>query len=204
MATRRRRKKKSGDGEPEAPDETVKAGEEAEAATEDEGDGYPQLAIAWGNIVHDTFKLNPLELAKRLREELRLGDKRTEYAYVLEALDKSATNLFDAQRLYRSAVVEEQKFNAKCDERLEVLRTAATNELKAEKVKGSGAITKQQIEDRIMSNWPQEYTTILNRKAEMHGSVRALGTLVDAWASRCADLRIMAERAAKTRAPQGG
>lgn len=160
----------------------------------------PRPGVAWGNVIRDTFEIpDPAGLARRLREELILGDEnRTSYAAVLEALDKSARNLDDAGRLFRAAKVEEERFRLETEVNLEILRTDASKILQAEyreKIRKSPTI--QDVEDKILDRWPTEYTEILERRAELHGAVRSLEILVKAWGSRAADLRIMAERTAR-------
>lgn len=157
----------------------------------------PNLPIAWGNVVTDTMRIDdPAKLTERLRQELLLGDGRTDYGRVLNALDRSAKNLDDAGRLYRAAKAAEEKYEIEANERLEVLRTGARDELMQEyKAKQRPSPTLKDIEDRIVSNWPDEFKTIKGRLSEMHGTTRSLETLQAAWSSRCADLRIMADKA---------
>jgi len=161
-------------------------------------DQVPQLPVAWGNIVTDALKIkDPAGLAKRLRAELELGEyARTQYGSVLEALDRSARNFDAAGRLFRAAKLEETTFEAEIAVRLEAMRSHAQAELAAEYGrKERRSPTQQDIEDRMVQSWPDEYTGIKRRLAELHGAVRALETLRDAWASRSPDLRIMADKA---------
>ena len=225
MATRRRKKKSpdatptpeveaSGDpptGEIEAsgdpPAGEIEASGDTPAPSEPHRPGrrgapveYPRPGVAWGNIIRDTYRIpDPPALAKRLRAELTLGDEnRTSYAAVLEALDKSASNLDDAGRLFRAAKVEETRFRLESEVKLEVLRTEASKKLQAEyKAKLRKSPTIQDVEDMILDNWPTEYRHLLERRAELHGAVRSLEILVRAWTSRGADLRIMADRTSR-------
>ncbi len=157
--------------------------------------------IAWGNVVNDTIKIDdPAKLTKRLRDELSLGDGVTDYGRVLSAMDKSARNFDDAGRLSRAAKIEDQRFSLECDERFEVMGSAALTELNGEyRAKLRPSPTAKHIEDRILQSWPDEYRTLKSRMSELHGAVRSLETLRDAWASRCADLRIMADKARPVR-----
>ncbi len=69
----------------------------------------PEIPVAWGNVVNDTLRVdNPAKEAARLRRELSLGDGRTDYGRVLEALDKSAANHDAAGRLHRAAKANEE------------------------------------------------------------------------------------------------
>lgn len=161
-----------------------------------------RLPVAWGNIVVDSLKIkDPAGMARRLRSELELGEgARTDYGRVLEALDRSATNFEGAARLARAAKLEDLAFGAQVAVRVESMRTSAMAELMAEyRAKERKSPTKDDIEDRMIQSWPDEYTEIKTRLAELHGAFRTLETLRDAWASRCADLRIMADKARPVR-----
>lgn len=173
--------------ETEQPQETVSA----------KAQNVPQLPVGWGNVVTDSLDIkDPPGTAKRLREELSLGDERTSYGAVLQALDRSARNLDDAGRLHRAAKLEEESYAAKVAARLEVLRSSAQAELMEEyHRKERRSPTNDDVEARIVANWPDEYGAINERKARIHAAVATLETLRDAWASRCADLRVMADKA---------
>lgn len=163
----------------------------------------PPYATAWGSIVQTRLAIkDPDTLAKRLRSELQLGsEKRASYAHVLEALDRSARNRDDAARLARAAKLEDERYSLVAAERLEVLRSQAIAELRKEyDAKKRSNPTKQDIEDRMLQNWPVEYRSIKAKIAELHGAMRSLESLRDAWESRSADLRAMIEKVA--RAPQ--
>lgn len=154
--------------------------------------------VQWANVVSDTLRIDdPSTVARRLREELSLGNDRVSYGIVIAALDKSAANYELAGRLYRAARTEEKRFEHECTDRLSTLREAALKELMGEyaaKVRKSP--TKDDVESRMFENWPDEYASIQNRLNELHNATQSLEVLRDAWASRCADLRIMANRTA--------
>lgn len=166
-----------------------------ESSREDHNETRP--SVAWANVITDTLRItDPPGLARRLRDELSLGDGRTQYGLVLEALDRSARNLDDAGRLFRASRVEEERLQAAVNQELEVLRTQAQMKLnEAWKAKERKAPTKQDIDDEMVSSWPDRVSVLRAQISEMHNSVRALENLRDAWASRCADLRIMADKA---------
>lgn len=162
-------------------------------------DNVPQIPLGWGNIVVDSLRpKDPAALARRLREELSLGEERTAYGIVLEALDKSAKNIDDASRLFRAAKLEEETYERQVAERLEIMRTSALQELMAEyQAKRRPSPTQDAIRDRMVCNWPDEYGAIQGRIAELHALTRSLENLLEAWKSRAADLRIMAGQAAR-------
>lgn len=187
---------------PRRPGSTAPAEEVPKTAADaDKSPGLkaPGIPVGWGNIIVDSLKLkDPASLARRLRDELSLGEDRTAYGIVLEALDKSAKNVDDASRLYRAAKLEEESYERQVGERLEVMRTKALAELMAEyQAKRRPSPTAEAIRDRMVANWPDEFHTIEGRKAELHALTRSLENLMEAWKSRAADLRIMAGQVAR-------
>lgn len=160
----------------------------------------PPIPVGWGNIVRDTLRVSdPASIAKRLRDELSLGEDRTAYGVVLEALDKSARNIDDASRLYRAAKLEEESYERLTAERVEVMRHTALGELMAEyHAKKRPSPTLDAVKDRMIANWGDEYHAIEGRRGELHALTRSLENLLEAWKSRAADLRIMAGQAART------
>jgi hypothetical protein len=155
-----------------------------------------QIPMAWGNVVHDTLTIeDPAKLTQRLREELMLGDGRTDYGRILNALDRCAKNLDSAGRLARAAKLAEDRLKIEIDERLEILRSQAKSELMNEyKNKMRPSPTIKDVDDRMLSSWPDEYKALTERLVSMHGTVRSLEVLQSAWASRSADLRIIASQ----------
>lgn len=163
---------------------------------EPSGERFP-LPVAWGNVISDTLRIpDPAGLAKRLRDELSLGEERTAYGQILWALDRSARNFDDATRLYRRAKVEFETYSKEVQERIEVLRAAALRELMEEyKLKKRPSPTKGDIEDRVLANWGTEYRDLSGKLTQFEEATKSLEGLRDAWASRCADLREMSAKA---------
>lgn len=207
MTTRRRKLSSGLEGSATPPAKGAEVSGSTEAPTppptrpgkKTAADTVPQIPLGWGNIVVDSLRpKDPAALARRLREELSLGEERTSYGIVLEALDKSAKNIDDASRLYRAAKLEEETYERQVAERLEVMRTNALQELMAEyQAKRRPSPTQDAIRDRMVCNWPDEYGAIQGRIAELHALTRSLENLLEAWKSRAADLRIMAGQAAR-------
>lgn len=152
--------------------------------------------MPWGLVITDVFNLDVHKTLKRLEAELSLGDGSTEYGTVLRAVDQSAKNLFEAARLARKAKLEDEKFALELDQRLEVLRSAAAAKLEQQKANGerSKAPTIKDIEDCMLSEWPDEMRSLKARKAEMHGAFRAIESLEMAWRDRCQSLRTLAQQ----------
>lgn len=151
----------------------------------------------WRVLVSSTVRIIDIEgTFQRLEKSLELGDSVGEYGAVVNALDKSANNLYDAARLARAAKIEDEAFGLELDKQMEVLRSAARAELDAEKAEGkrSKAPTIQDVEDRILAKWPDRVATMKRRRAEMHGMMRSLEALENAWQARCAALKSLVDR----------
>lgn len=155
---------------------------------------------AWGNVVHDVFKIDIDKTFERLTKELSLGSNVTEYGHVLSALEASSRNAFDAARLVRAAKRADDDFAVDVDQRMEKLRSTARTELEVEKAaqKEKGGATKaptlQEVSDRVLFNWPDEVRQLNRNKGEMHGAFRAIEGLEKAWWDRCQTLRKIADR----------
>lgn len=156
---------------------------------------------AWGRIVETVYSLDPEATYERLVADLRLGTDATSYGAVLPALDRAERNYFDAVRLSRLAKLEDEEATRSANAELEILRTNAREELEAEKAAGkrSKAPTIQDVEDRIVANWPDRSSRIARKRAAMHGTLRSIEGLVDAWRSRCSTLRVIAEKVSPVR-----
>jgi hypothetical protein len=200
----RRRRKKLGDdqvavepAEAAAPLEDALPEEPETVVDADDPEKGPfPIGAPWGSVVRDVFRLDVNETFDRLRAELYLGDGALEYGVVAAALDKSKHNAFIAACLTRAAKRADEAYAAPLVQRLEVLRTTARTELDAEKAAGtrSKAPTIQDIDDRMVANWPDEVAAIRSRKEQMHGAFRAIEALEAAWRERSSDLRAIAQR----------
>ncbi len=156
---------------------------------------------AWGGVIETIITIDVQAEFDELTELLSLGNGVTDYGVILSALDASSTNAFRATRLARAAKLEELKVDREVSEHLEVLRTSASKALNQEKVDGtrSKAPTIQDIEDRMMANWPGQVHTQRRKSEEMH-AVRGLCESLEArWAARLFSLKSMADRYAPTR-----
>jgi hypothetical protein len=181
-----------------------KGGDDVETG---EGSGSPVAGAgeavggAWGRIVETVYALNPEDTYARLVSDLRLGTDATSYGAVLPALDRAERNYFDAVRLARMAKLEDEEVTRAANSELEILRTTARAELDAEKASGkrSKAPTIQDVEDRILANWPDRSSRLARKRAAMHGALRSVEGLVDAWRSRCSTLRVIAEKVSPNR-----
>jgi hypothetical protein len=173
---------------------------EQEPGPETSAPARARFPMPWGNVITDVFRFDVEEVYAELTRGLMLGDGASEYGAVLRALDHASRNAYDAARLVRAAKIADESFGSEIDERLEVLRTTAREQLEQEKTsakadgKAAKAPTLQEIADRMLANWPDEMRSLNGRRGEMHGAFRSLEALEKAWWDRCATLRTMADR----------
>lgn len=196
----KRRKKKSGDpAASTALDEFLHGSKKAAAVPAKKA---PEIDDRWGHVVETVFDLDPVTLAERLTSELSLGSDASDYGSLRAAVDRAASNLYDAKRLERAAKLEEVRYVEQVAPELELLRSAAREELLEERVKGTGAITKDQIRDKMIQSWPDQVRSMEMRKAKLHAATRVFEGLVDAWNHRNSQLKTMMERASLGRPRQ--
>ena len=228
MASTRKRKRVQVKASPDAPTGAVKASGDppksvtvdaskvAHGAVNDFLGGSPRSRVQdrpgrkksatsdpWGEVIETVFDLDPVELTDRLTDELKLGLFVGDYGRLRDALDHAATNLYDAKRLERASKLEEARYEDENLHRMELLRTAARETLQAERVKGAGVITKQQIEDRMIATWHDEVSDFRKRTRQLHNTARVLEGLTEAWNHRNSQLKVILERASLGR-PRGG
>lgn len=155
----------------------------------------------WGTIIESVYDLDIVETYKRLTSTLSLGQNATAYGAVLPALDAAESNYFDAVRLMRAAKLMDEEIKREVDKEIEILRSNARDELEREKAEGkrSKAPTLQDIEDRLIANWPKKSSDLRRKAGEMHGTLRACEGLIDAWKSRASTLRMIAEKVSPNR-----
>jgi hypothetical protein len=158
----------------------------------------------WGYVVETIISIDPAVEYARLYEALHLGDDATEYGAVLKSSNAAEQNRVDAVRLHRHGKLEEESVLRRVNEEMEILRTSAKAELvreyeKSKDEKGKASMrtaTLQDINDRVISNWPDKSAALERQKGEIHAAVRLAEELAQAWSSRCATLRVIMERVA--------
>lgn len=161
------------------------------------------IAAMWGPVVETITRIDVAAVQERLYRELTLGDGVTEYGAILHALDAADRNIVDAARLERAAKLEQQRVDREVNIELEVLRTAARNELEREKAEGkkSKAPTIEEVSDRMLNNWPTKVSQLEDQTHQIHAVRAVCETLTQAWRSRASSLRAMADRYAPRRDP---
>ncbi len=148
-------------------------------------------------VVRKIFKDDPIdEEYDRLEEALRLGEKRNEPAFLLEALDNAEDHLLKAARLHARARVERERWEIENAPVTGSMRSEATRSLQEEKANGERAkqITDADVVARIKLMFPDEWSEQEIRRLQIEKTVSLIGTLQEAWVSRCRSLQTMVSK----------
>jgi len=131
-----------------------------------------------------------------LEKGLMLGAKRTEHAHVIAALDRAARRADRAHRLYLTAKLAREKWEAENEAVWGGMWTAATNALQAEKDAGtrSKQITDADVKARVGVMFPDEHRAQEERRRSVELTVRALERLSDLWFARMRNLDAMVSK----------
>ena len=133
---------------------------------------------------------------KELEKALQLGDNRSEHAYVVMALDKAPARADRAHRLYLTAKLARDKWEAENEAVWGAMWTAATNALQSEKDAGtrSKQITDADVKARVGVMFPDEYRAQTERRRAIELTVRALERLAEIWLKRTGNIDALAAR----------
>jgi hypothetical protein len=135
---------------------------------------------------------------QELQKALELGDKRSEHAHVIRALDKVAGRADRAFRLYLTAKRLRDKWEAENEVTWGAMWSEAVRSLQAEKESGSRAkqITDADVRARVAVLHPDEYRAIEERRRSVDLTVKALERHADIWFAK---MRNLDSHAGKTR-----
>lgn len=156
----------------------------------EEGKGA-NLHPGFSNIVEKVFIRDVESEYDRLEQALMLGDKRTDYGSTVRALDEAETNARKAHKLWRTAIVEEKRWDTEHKILAAAMRSEAMRRLQHEKDAGqrSKAITDADVESMMATLYPQEFRCHRERENRVHGMVASLENLADLWLRRISTLQ---------------
>lgn len=133
--------------------------------------------------------------AKRLIEELQLGELRSDRGSVIKALDRAARNANDAHALYVTCVREREAWEKRNEVILAGMRTEAMKSLMAEKnaKQRSKAITNSDLDSECALLFGDEWVKQENEKREYQLAEAQMKNLSERWADRSFALRAIAD-----------
>lgn len=125
-----------------------------------------------------------------LEKALSLGTKRSEHAYVIQALDKVAGRADRAHRLYLTAKLARDKWEAENEPIWSAMWSEATQSLQSEKDSGtrSKQITDADVKARVATLHPDQYRAQEDRRRAIELTVRSLERLSDIWFKKISNL----------------
>jgi len=130
---------------------------------------------------------------KKLETGLSLGEKRSEHAHAIAALDKAASRAYLAHRLYLTARSVREEWELENEVIFGAMWSAATRDLQKEKDGGlrSKQITDADVKSRVATMFPDEYQAQEKRRRDVEFTVKSLERLAEIWMSKCRDLQAM-------------
>lgn len=133
---------------------------------------------------------------KSLERALELGDKRTEHAHVLIALDKAARRADRAFRLYLTAKMAREKWEAENEPVWGAMWDQAVRALQAEKDAGtrSKQVTDADVKARVAVLFPDEYRAQEEKRRAVEFTVKSLERLADIWLKKVSNLETHANK----------
>ncbi len=144
-------------------------------------------------IVETVFVVNLHASWTKLKEQLTVGEKRSEHGTLNKALDGAEENSHLAHRVYITAKIERERWERENDVTWGAMWSEATKSLQKEKEEGTRAkqVTDADIKARVATLYPDEYVEIEVRRAKIKATVDSLEDLADTWKSRCRSLGVM-------------
>jgi hypothetical protein len=143
----------------------------------------------WGRIVRTVFRIDEEDaFAKLSRVRFEKEASRLEYGELVDALDACSEHIVLASQLLQNAKVVRRMYELELDAIRAPMRKQAKKELGDEKVKGSGAITLDDINARIIELWPDEWRRQEENIARVKGSVDHVEELLERWKMRAREL----------------
>lgn len=129
----------------------------------------------------------------RLESELKIGATRTEYAYVVKALDCAEDNARIAHKLFISAKAEFTAWSAEQEVVIAPMRTEATRELEREKREGlrSKQITDADVTAKMAALFPDEFVYQEKKRAKLKLTLDHLEKFSELFSSRCRSLQAL-------------
>lgn len=144
-------------------------------------------------IINSIFKMDYGEEFQRLRDNLTVGDGRTDYGTVNMALDRAQDNAFDAYNLFLSAKRDYERYTIDRKIIWATMRDEAHAILQAEKKAGdrNKTITDDDVQAKMAELHPDEFRHVEMQEREFKLAVDAAENLSERWAKKSADLNTM-------------
>ncbi len=151
--------------------------------------------LALDRIVESVFDCDIDSEFKRLKEELKLGNNRSERGFLQIAIDNAEDNARSAHAMYVTAKLIKEAYEAKADKVIGAMWKSASDVLEQEKKNGlrSKQITDADVRYKAAEMYPDEWSeqTLTLRRYDQ--TVKHLEQLVQLWNSRCNSVRKLSD-----------
>ena len=147
----------------------------------------------FARITERVFVEDPEGLYKKLEENLRIGEERSDRGVLLRALDNAESNARDAHRLWMTAKLEQQRYEITNKIVFAAIRDEANRVLQREKDQKlrSKQITEEDIDTMAAQLFPDEYEEQKLRRHKAELMVKSMENLAELWLKRCSALETM-------------
>lgn len=144
-------------------------------------------------IVEHVFVDKLDERWQRIKRSLRVGDQRSEHGALHKALDDARQYSYEAHRLYVTARLERESWEAENEVVFGAMWLAATQALQHEKdtKERSKAITEQDVRAKAAVLFPAEWPALEKRRLAVKLAVENMSQLCKDASDHCEDLRTM-------------
>ncbi len=144
-------------------------------------------------IVDAVFVEDPWPTYQRLEKALRIGEKRSDYGTLQGALDEAETNARLAHRLWVTANVARQEWEAENQVVFGAMRSQATAQLQMEKDHGtrSKQITDADVSMMAAAMFQDEWTSQEGRRRKFEAMADSMKNLAECWMYRVKSLGTM-------------
>lgn len=148
--------------------------------------GTPTMSGDFDRVVDKVFEIDVLPTYERIECELVIGEDRSDYATLRRKLDQAEDLARLAHKLYVNARVEQERYELDMRPIRAAMSERANRELQREKADGqrSKAITKDDIENYIATNFADEYRAQELKMLKLRKMTEHLEQLASIWRGR--------------------
>ncbi len=189
----------------EAQDTKPKPGAELKAELDKQ---KPKGPLDWGNvnkasedpvpadmqrIVDAVFVEDPWPTYQKLEKALRIGEKRSDFGTLQAALDDAETNARLAHRLWITAKVAREEWEAENQVVFGAMRAQATAQLQREKDQGarSKQITDADVGMMAAAMFQDEWTAQEGRRRKFEAMADSMKNLAECWMYRVKSIGVL-------------
>jgi hypothetical protein len=166
------------------------------------GDEMPKMSPWVRRLVESVFlKSDEVEASsERLRREMSLGDRRTDYGSVIAALDRAEENVRLAFELAITIKAERDAYEISVQVVEAGMRARAIEQLDRERADAKQAggksktITEADVSLKIAALYTDEWENLVFERRRMELAVRFHDHQVENWGSRCRSLQVLAQK----------